>query len=111
MAKVQGKIQQIQAEDQLEAQATLMGLQTLVALAQDPQGAQMLQQMAQQLQQAQQTGTPVALAGQGSKPNPENTTGIIGMEGSGFASNAATFSQGAGSPPVATGDDTSGQPL
>lgn len=112
-AKLQGRVAEIIAEDQKIAAAKQAGLDALLALAQDPMGAQLLQQVQQQLMAAQQGGPPQQAQGMGSPPNPANTQGLDMVEGEGFNPNAggtppAMASPGAGSQPMATGADQLG---
>jgi len=110
-AVVGGEIQKITAEKQLEAQATLAGLQSLIALAQDPQGAQMLQQMQQQLQAMAMQAKAPAGGGRGTPPNAANPPGMENMTANPAMGEAApaNFVPGTGSQPMATGQDRGGQ--
>jgi len=105
-AVIGGEIQKITAEKQLEAQAITMGLQTLVGLAQTPEGAQMLQQLQQQLAQA-------AAAPQGQPQQGAPSQGGY-QDVPGAANNQVptdTMSPGASSPPMATGQDATGMEM
>jgi len=110
-AVIGGEIQKITAEKQLEAQATLAGLQSLIALAQDPQGAQMLQQMQQQLQAMAMQAKAPAGGGRGTPPNAANPPGMENMTANPAMGEAApaNFVPGTGSQPMATGQDRGGQ--
>lgn len=114
-AKLQGRIQEIVAEDQKRAALKQAGLDAALALAEDPAGAQILQQIQQMLQQQQmQPQAAQQPAGVGSQPNPENAPGLDGVGGEGFNPNAggtppAMASPGAGSQPMATGESRTGE--
>ena len=110
-AVVGGEIQKITAEKQLEAQATLAGLQSLIALAQDPQGAQMLRQIQQQLQAMATQAKAPAGGGGGTPPNAANPQGLEGISTNPAMGEVPpdTMSPGASSPPMATGKDRGGQ--
>lgn len=111
-AKLQGRIAEIVAEDQKRAAAKQAGLDALLALAEDPRGAQLLQQVQQQLA-AEQAAPQGEAMGMGTPPNPANPPGLDGVSGEGFNPNMggtppAMAAEGAGSQPMATGVDQMG---
>lgn len=104
------EVQRIQAERTLQIQAETMGLQALIALAQDPNGSQMLQQMAQQLAASTQMAEQSTTQGQGSLSNPENTQGLEGVTSNPAMGESppSMMVPGTGSQSRATGRDRSG---